>query len=119
MISNDQVFDLQRRVGRPFTWTALLTIKGFPYHEGVIEAHDKAWADGIEVWPQVSCRPLVFQMNLLEPFAFNMRPVVQGAHGQADGGALRGLPRPRLAEHRVGRDVVERAAGQLGFDERR
>jgi len=28
----------------------------------------------VEVWPQVSCRPLVFQMNLLEPFTFNMRP---------------------------------------------
>ena len=73
VISNDEVFDLQRRVGRPFTWTALLTIAGIPYHEGVVEAHDRAWADGVEVWPQVSCRPLVFQMNLLEPFTFNMR----------------------------------------------
>ena len=73
VISNDELFDLQRRVGRPFTWTALLTIAGIPYHEGVIEAHDAAWADGVEVWPQVSCRPLVFQMNLLEPFTFNMR----------------------------------------------
>ena len=37
--------------------------------------HDAAWAEGIEVWPQVSCRPLVFQMNLLEPFTLNMRPM--------------------------------------------
>ena len=64
VIRNDEVFDLQREVGRPFTWTALLTIKGIPYHERVIEEHDAAWADGVEVWPQVSCRPLVFQMNL-------------------------------------------------------
>ena len=28
---------------------------------------------GIEVWPQVSCRPLVFQMNLREPFTLNSR----------------------------------------------
>ncbi len=68
------MFDLQREVGRPFTWTALLTIKGFPYHEGVIAEHDAARADGVEVWPQVSCRPLVFQMNLAEPFTLNMRP---------------------------------------------
>jgi N-acyl-D-amino-acid deacylase len=74
VISNDQVFDLQRRIGRPFTWTALLTVAGFPYHEGVVEAHDQAWAEGVEVWPQVSCRPLVFQMNLIEPFTLNMRP---------------------------------------------
>jgi N-acyl-D-aspartate/D-glutamate deacylase len=49
-------------------------VKGFPYHEGVVEEHDRAWADGVEVWPQVSCRPLMFQMNLIEPFTLNMRP---------------------------------------------
>lgn len=74
VISNDEVFDLQRHVGRPFTWTALLTVKGLPYHEGVIEQHDKARAEGVDVWPQVSCRPLVFQMNLAEPFTLNTRP---------------------------------------------
>jgi N-acyl-D-aspartate/D-glutamate deacylase len=71
--SNEQVFELQREVRRPFTWTALLTIKGYPYHEGVIAEHDAARAEGVEVWPQVSCRPLVFQMNLAEPFTLNMR----------------------------------------------
>ncbi|MFL6206321.1 MAG: amidohydrolase family protein [Acidimicrobiales bacterium] len=73
VFSNDQVFELQREIGRPFTWTALLTIKGFPYHEGVIKQHDDARATGVDVWPQVSCRPLVFQMNLAEPFTLNMR----------------------------------------------
>ncbi len=73
VFTNAEVFDLQRKIGRPFTWTALLTIKGFPYHLKVIEEHDAAWADGVEVWPQVSCRPLVFQMNLAEPFTLNMR----------------------------------------------
>jgi N-acyl-D-aspartate/D-glutamate deacylase len=61
-------------VGRPFTWTALLTVKGYPYHEKVIAEHEAAWAEGVDVWPQVSCRPLVFQMNLAEPFTLNMRP---------------------------------------------
>jgi N-acyl-D-amino-acid deacylase len=71
---NEEVFRLQREVGRPFTWTALLTVKGYPYHEKVIAEHDAAWAEGVQVWPQVSCRPLVFQMNLSEPFTLNMRP---------------------------------------------
>ena len=31
-----QLFDLQREVGRPITWTALLTVKGYPYHEKVV-----------------------------------------------------------------------------------
>jgi N-acyl-D-aspartate/D-glutamate deacylase len=73
-ISHRDMFDLQREVGRPFTWTALLTVKGFPYHERVMAEHDAARAEGVEVWPQVSCRPLVFQMNLAEPFTFNTRP---------------------------------------------
>jgi N-acyl-D-aspartate/D-glutamate deacylase len=74
VISHDEVFALQREIGRPFTWTALLTVKDYPYHEKVMAEHDAAWADGVEVWPQVSCRPLVFQMNLAEPFTLNMRP---------------------------------------------
>jgi N-acyl-D-amino-acid deacylase len=74
VIRHEEVFDLQRDVQRPFTWTALLTVKGFPYHEKVVAQHDAAWAEGVEVWPQVSCRPLVFQMNLAEPFTLNTRP---------------------------------------------
>jgi N-acyl-D-amino-acid deacylase len=70
---NPDVFALQKHVGRPFTWTALLTVSGYPYHEKVVEEHEAAWAQGVEVWPQVSCRPLVFQMNLEEPFTLNMR----------------------------------------------
>jgi N-acyl-D-amino-acid deacylase len=73
VFTNQQMFDLQVEIGRPFTWTALLTIDGFPYHEKVIAEHDDARARGIDVWPQVSPRPLVFQMNLLEPFTLNMR----------------------------------------------
>lgn len=71
---NEQVFELQRHLGRPITWTALLTIKGLAYHEKVVAEHDAARAEGVQVWPQVSCRPLVFQMNLEEPFTLNMRP---------------------------------------------
>jgi len=73
VISFDEVFELQSRIQRPFTWTALLTVKGFPYHEKLIERHDQARARGIEVWPQISVRPLVFQMNMLQPFTMNTR----------------------------------------------
>ena len=72
-ITHADVFDIQRHIGRPLTWTALLTIKGFPWHEKIMAANIAARAEGVEVWPQVSCRPLVFQMNLREPFTFNMR----------------------------------------------
>ena len=89
---------------------------GFPYHEKVIAEHDAAWADGVEVWPQVSCRPLVFQMNLAEPFTLNMRPTFAGAHGLEPRGAQGRLPRPVVAGEGVGGAVRwrRRAAGQLG-----
>jgi N-acyl-D-aspartate/D-glutamate deacylase len=74
VIKNKEVFELGRRVGRPITWTALLTVKDYPYHEKVVMQNDEARAQGVEVWPQVSCRPLVFQMNLAEPFTLNSRP---------------------------------------------
>ncbi len=74
VLRDEEVFELQRQVGRPVTWTALLTVKGYPYHLKVVERNDEARSRGIEVWPQVSCRPLVFQMNMADPFTLNTRP---------------------------------------------
>ncbi|MCU1466171.1 MAG: N-acyl-D-aspartate/D-glutamate deacylase, partial [Actinomycetia bacterium] len=76
-ITHADVYELQRATGRPLTWTALLTVKGYPWHEKIMAANTQARAEGIEVWPQVSCRPLTFQMNLREPFTFNMRSTFQ------------------------------------------
>jgi N-acyl-D-aspartate/D-glutamate deacylase len=73
-IKHADVYDIQRKIGRPLTWTALLTVKGFPWHEDIIRDNDAARAQGGQVWPQVSVRPLMFQMNLREPFTFNMAP---------------------------------------------
>lgn len=73
-VKHSDVYELQARVGRPLTWTALLTVKGYPWHEKIIEDNDAARARGGQVWPQISVRPLVFQMNLREPFTFNMVP---------------------------------------------
>ena len=44
VISHRQVSDIQREVGRPVTWTALLTVKGYPYHEKVVAENDAARA---------------------------------------------------------------------------
>jgi N-acyl-D-aspartate/D-glutamate deacylase len=76
-VTHADVYDIQRGIGRPLTWTALLTVKGYPWHEKIMAANTAARADGVEVWPQVSCRPLTFQMNLREPFTFNMRSAFQ------------------------------------------
>ncbi len=73
VIPDDTVFELQQEIGRPFTWTALLTFKGSDHYLRAIAANDAARERGIEVWPQVSCRPLTFQMNMREPFTLNTR----------------------------------------------
>src|SRR3954471_13286099 len=73
-IKHADVYGLQARIGRPLTWTALLTVKGFPWHVGIIADNNRARATGGQVWPQISVRPLTFQMNLREPFTFNMAP---------------------------------------------
>ena len=43
-IKHADVYGLQSRIGRPLTWTALLTVKGFPWHEGIMEDNDTARA---------------------------------------------------------------------------
>jgi len=65
---------LQKQIGIPFTYTAVLTNpKGG--HMKALEINRQGWEDGAEVWPQVTCRPLTFSMTLVEPFTFNTNPV--------------------------------------------
>jgi N-acyl-D-aspartate/D-glutamate deacylase len=73
-IKHQDAYDLSRKLGVPITWTALLTLKGHPWHEGMAELNARERAAGADVWPQVSVRPLMFQMNLIEPFPLQMIP---------------------------------------------
>ena len=91
----------QHRIGRPLTWTALLTIKGFPWHEDIIADNDAARADGGQVWPQVSVRPLVFQMNLREPFTFNMAPAFAELMAEPDAVRLERYADPAWRERAI------------------
>lgn len=67
------LYDLQPRVGVPFTYTALVTSPAGTHRE-LLEVNRQGWARGAEVWPQVTPRPLVFDMSLAEPFVLNMTP---------------------------------------------
>ena len=73
-VSHDEVYDLQRRIGRPFTWTALLTFQGSSFARDRAARNAQERADGVDVWPQITCRPLTFQMTMADPFTFNMNP---------------------------------------------
>ncbi|MGF1597905.1 MAG: amidohydrolase family protein [Acidimicrobiales bacterium] len=67
-------YTLQKEIGIPFTYTAVLTNPNGG-HLKALEINRQGWADGAEVWPQVSCRPLNFSMTLVDPFTLNTNPV--------------------------------------------
>jgi N-acyl-D-aspartate/D-glutamate deacylase len=73
-IKHLEVYELQKRIGRPFTWTALLSRKGLPFASEMTALNARERADGADVWPQVTCRPLTFQMTMADPFTFNTVP---------------------------------------------
>jgi N-acyl-D-aspartate/D-glutamate deacylase len=72
-LSIDNMYDTQKRVGVPLTYTALLT-QPTGSHNRLVDVNRAGWADGAQVWPQVTCRPLSFSMTLSEPFTLNPNP---------------------------------------------
>ena len=73
-LSFTDCYKMQPSIGAPFTYTALLTFPG-GYHLKSAEIHRTYRDTGVEVHPQVSCRPLSFSMNMVEPFTLNTNPV--------------------------------------------
>ena len=59
-----ELAELSHLTGRPVTWTALNA------SPGAFRLLDKSAGRGGEVWPQVACRPIVFQVTLAEPAPF-------------------------------------------------
>jgi N-acyl-D-amino-acid deacylase len=68
------VYDLQQRAGIPFTYTALLAMKA-GWHRAMADINRQRWAEGAEVWPQVTGRPLAFSFAMSTPFTFTTNPV--------------------------------------------
>ena len=68
-----RIYEVQRRIGRPFTYTALLTFPGQDYRAQV-KLNDEQRASGADVWPQVSPRKLTFQMTMDNPFMLHVSP---------------------------------------------
>jgi N-acyl-D-aspartate/D-glutamate deacylase len=65
----DEVYDFQRRIGVPLTYTALLAIPGLWQHGSSV--HKEQVARGTGVWPQISVRAITLQTQLKQPFAFD------------------------------------------------
>jgi N-acyl-D-aspartate/D-glutamate deacylase len=67
----EQFATLSKSLGRPISWTALLTGIG---RMPATDTLERGAAFGGDVWPQIACRPLVMQVTLEDPFPFAMQP---------------------------------------------
>jgi N-acyl-D-aspartate/D-glutamate deacylase len=67
------VFTWQPRVGRPFTCPLFALSNG--KHREVVKFHQDALANGANVWPQVTPRPLTMQFTLADAYNLNVGEV--------------------------------------------
>ncbi|MGE4606805.1 MAG: amidohydrolase family protein, partial [Myxococcota bacterium] len=76
--------EIFKSTGRPISWTALLGgMFGPEGHRGVLEQCAKLQDEGIEIYPQVSPRPLMFEFQWKAPFPFESMSMFQPV-SQAD-----------------------------------
>jgi len=69
----------------PLSWTALLTgMAGPGSHRGFLKESEKLQERGLEIYPQVTCRPLLFEFQFAAPFPFEsldyFKPVSKADH---------------------------------------
>lgn len=67
----DEFAAITRQTGKPVSWTALLGgMLGPEGHRYILERSAALQAEGLRVYPQVSCRPLMFEFQFKAPFPF-------------------------------------------------
>jgi N-acyl-D-aspartate/D-glutamate deacylase len=67
------MYAYQPRIGRPFTYP--LFALADDRHRPQLQLHEEAVARGVQVWPQVTPRPLTMQFTMDSPFSLNVSPV--------------------------------------------
>lgn len=73
---NDEFEDLARKHDVSVTWTALLAgMTGPGSHRRYLDRAAKQHAEGLNIVPQVACRPINFDFHFGEPFPFEVRPL--------------------------------------------
>jgi len=78
----DKVYDFQRRVGVPLTYTALLAIPGLWQHGANVHREQLAKGD-TGVWPQISVRAVTLQQQLKSPFSFDQADCFSSLYAEA------------------------------------
>jgi N-acyl-D-aspartate/D-glutamate deacylase len=71
--SYTDVYEWQPRIGRPFTYPLFAAPGG--KHLEPVGLHEQGLADGADVWPQVTPRPLTMQFTLADAYNLNVGKV--------------------------------------------
>jgi N-acyl-D-aspartate/D-glutamate deacylase len=106
---------IAEQTGRPISWTALLAGAGGPggaHHllERSIELLDR----GLPVHPQVSCRPLMFEFTMAEPFPFESMHLFAAISAASDVDAKRAVYASQEFRAAFRARMAESGAGALG-----
>ena len=83
-------YEQSARTGRPFTWPCFAAPNNA--HQSYMELHDDGLARGLEVWPQVTPRPLTMQFTMEDAYSLNT--------GTVFGQLLEGTRDDRIAAYR-------------------
>ena len=79
---HDELSDLAQRHGVPVTWTALLSgMTGPGSHQRHLVKTAEQRAAGLDIVPQVACRPINFDFDFGEPFPFELFPIFKELMG--------------------------------------
>jgi len=82
MFSFEEIYALQRDVGVPITYGALIAMEGLTPE--LLAIHRDEQAKGSNVWPQVTPRPITFQFDVRSPFGLTQAPCFSELIGQSD-----------------------------------
>jgi N-acyl-D-aspartate/D-glutamate deacylase len=66
-------YELQPRIGRPFTWPLFAAPDG--RHLPQLKLHEESLSRDLRVWPQVTPRPLTMQFTLADAYNLNVSEV--------------------------------------------
>jgi N-acyl-D-aspartate/D-glutamate deacylase len=66
-------YELQPKIGRPFTWPLFAAPGGG--HRRQLELHERSLSKDMQVWPQVTPRPLTMQFTMADAYSLNVGKV--------------------------------------------
>jgi N-acyl-D-amino-acid deacylase len=76
-------YELQPKIGRPFTWPLFAAPNG--QHRPQLEIHEKSLSSDVQVWPQVTPRPLTMQFTMADAYNLNVGKVFGALLAQSRG----------------------------------